>query len=137
VGSILLTRAVQQGSFGERAAFGSVRVEAGRCFFAGERPALLLAPAVYNVVSTQVLVNLIVSERMDFTEATDRLTKGVSLAHLAQELDASYGLIRQARMDPSSRSYRRPPEGWQSAVARLAEERAQELLALKNALERP
>lgn len=72
---------------------------------------------------------------MDFNEATDRLTKLISLADLARELDASYGLIRQARMNPSSASYRRPPEGWEKAVARLAGERAQELLALKAALE--
>jgi hypothetical protein len=73
---------------------------------------------------------------MDFTEATNQLTKGVSLADLARELDASYGLIRQARMNPSSASYRRPPEGWENAVARLAEERAHELLALKTELDR-
>jgi hypothetical protein len=71
---------------------------------------------------------------MDFTEATDRLTATVSLADLARELGASYGLIRQARMDAASRSYRRPPSGWQVAVARLAEERAKELIELRDAL---
>ncbi len=71
---------------------------------------------------------------MDFVEATDRLTKGVTLADLAMELKASYGLIRQARMDPSSPSYRNPPPGWEAAVARLADERAQELLLLKQRL---
>lgn len=72
---------------------------------------------------------------MDFTEATDKLTKGLSLADLARELDASYGLIRQARMDLTSPSYRKPPEGWEAAVARLAAQRAEELLQLKRALE--
>jgi hypothetical protein len=72
----------------------------------------------------------LLAEQMDFTEATDRLTKGVSLADLARELSASYGLIRQARMDTSSSSHRRPPVGWEEAVARLAERRANELLAL-------
>lgn len=72
---------------------------------------------------------------MDFTEATDRLIKGVSLADLASELGASYGLIRQARMDVASPSYRKPPEGWQQAVAKLAEQRASELLNLKRILE--
>ncbi len=71
---------------------------------------------------------------MNFVEATDRLTKGVSLADLAAELDASYGLIRQARMAPSSPSHRKPPPGWEGAVARLAEQRAEELLALKRRL---
>ena len=78
----------------------------------------------------------LLAELMDFTEATDRLTKGVSLADLARELDASYGLIRQARMDPTSPSYRRPPVGWEEGVARLAEARAKELLALRQALSR-
>jgi hypothetical protein len=72
---------------------------------------------------------------MDFTEATDRLTKGVSLADLARELRASYGLIRQARMDPTSKSYRKPPRGWEQAVARLAFEQAEELLRLKREIE--
>jgi hypothetical protein len=35
VDSILLTRAVQQGSFGEPVAFGSFACEAGRFFLAG------------------------------------------------------------------------------------------------------
>lgn len=72
---------------------------------------------------------------MDFTEATDKLTRGVSLADLAAELRGSYGLIRQARMNPASPSYRRPPKGWELAVARLAEKRATELMELKARLE--
>jgi hypothetical protein len=72
---------------------------------------------------------------MDFVEATDRLTKGVTLADLAAELKASYGLIRQARMDRSSPSHRNAPPGWEAAVARLAEQRAEELLALKQQLQ--
>jgi transposase-like protein len=80
-------------------------------------------------LSTQLLAN------MDFSEATDRLTKGVSLADVARELGASYGLIRQSRMDQASPSYRKPPAGWKSAVVRLAEERANELLQLKREIE--
>jgi hypothetical protein len=76
------------------------------------------------------------SARMDFTEATDRLTKGLSLADLAKELRASYGLIRQARLDPNSPSYRNPPEGWELAVVRLAEQQAQALIDLKQEIER-
>jgi hypothetical protein len=72
---------------------------------------------------------------MDFSEATNLLTRPVTLSDLAQEMGASYGLIRQARMDVHSPSYRRPPDGWQVAVARLAEKRAAELLKLKNDLE--
>lgn len=72
---------------------------------------------------------------MDFTEATDLLTKSVTLADLARELGASYGLLRQARMDPASVSYRKPPPGWEVAVARLASERAAELLQLRREIE--
>lgn len=72
---------------------------------------------------------------MDFTEATDRLTQSVSLADLARELGASYGLIRQARMNSDSPSFRRPPPGWEAAVVRLAERRAAELLALVKELD--
>lgn len=72
---------------------------------------------------------------MEFKEATDRLTRCVSLADLAHELGASYGLVRQARMDPASPSHRNPPHGWRAAVASLAGQRADELRALKAALE--
>jgi hypothetical protein len=72
---------------------------------------------------------------MDFKEATDRLTTGVTLADLARELGASYGLIRQSRMDRMSPSHRRPPPGWEKAVARLAGEQAKMLLQLKRELE--
>lgn len=82
-----------------------------------------------------MFVNYIVS-RMDFTEATDRLMESVTLADLARELGASYGLVRQARMHPSSGSYRRPPNGWESAVAKLASQRAAELKSLQDELER-
>lgn len=73
---------------------------------------------------------------MDFTEATNRLTRVVSLADLAREMGASYGLIRQARMSPTSPSYRNPPEGWEAAVEKLAKLRAGELLALADELMR-
>lgn len=119
---------------GKRAALGSFRGGAGRVFLAEERPALLFPPGANNIVSASGLVNSVVST-MNFTEATNRLTKGLSLADLARELEASYGLIRQARMDPESRSFRKPPDGWKAAVARLAGERAEELIRLKRELE--
>jgi hypothetical protein len=43
-----LTPAVQQGSFGERAAFGSFVCEAGRFFLAGERPSLFSPALCYQ-----------------------------------------------------------------------------------------
>ena len=44
-------------------------------------------------------------------------------------------MIRQARLDPASSSYRRPPAGWESAIAKLARERAGELVKLAEELE--
>jgi hypothetical protein len=38
-------------------------------------------------------------------------------------------------MDPSSANYRRPPDGWEKAIAKLARERAGELLGLAEELE--
>jgi len=39
-------------------------------------------------------------------------------------------------MDPAATNYRRPPDGWESAIAKLARERAAELTKLAEALER-
>jgi hypothetical protein len=72
---------------------------------------------------------------MNFVTATNRLTDCPTLASVAQELGVSAGLVRQARMDPSASSYRKPPAGWQAAVARLARKRITELARLADALE--
>ena len=71
---------------------------------------------------------------MDFRDATDELTRCPNLADVSREAGVSDGLIRQARLDPKSTSYRRPPEGWQTAVGRLARERAAELVRLAEEL---
>lgn len=70
-----------------------------------------------------------------FRQATDRLIRIVSLADLARILGVSHGLLRQARLDPTTSSYRSPPTGWGRAVAKLARERATDLLALADELE--
>ena len=129
---ILLTPAAQQGY---RWRAGGLRVgsrcEAGRFFLAGERPALLFRPAVYNVVHRLAFVNPIVTSMSDeFRKATDRLIESVTLADLARELGVSHGLLRQARLASSASSYRSPPAGWQVALAKLAERRAGELQEL-------
>lgn len=58
-----------------------------------------------------------------------------TLGDVADAAGVSYGLMRQARLDPDASSYRRPPEGWESAVARLARARAAELGKLAEELE--
>jgi hypothetical protein len=61
---------------------------------------------------------------MDFKNATDELFDRVTHETLASELGVSIPTIRQARLDESANAHRQPPEGWEKAVARLAEERA-------------
>jgi hypothetical protein len=70
-----------------------------------------------------------------FREVTDRLLRSITLADLAQDLGVSHGLLRQARLDPNSSSYRSPPHGWLHGAARLARERASELSSLAEELE--
>lgn len=70
-----------------------------------------------------------------FRAVTDRLLRGITLADLAQDLGVSHGLLRQARLDPTSSSYRSPPNGWLQGAVRLARERAKELSKLADELE--
>ncbi|HUF69813.1 MAG TPA: hypothetical protein VMM79_14310 [Longimicrobiales bacterium] len=72
---------------------------------------------------------------MHFITATNRLTAKTSLADLAREMGVSQNGVLQARLDPAAASYRRPPEGWQAVVARMARKRADDLLKLADALE--
>lgn len=62
---------------------------------------------------------------MDFNKATDALFARVDHADLAKELGVSVALIRQARLAPSAKAHRTPPEGWEKAALRLAEGREQ------------
>ncbi len=74
---------------------------------------------------------------MTFREATDRLAeRGVGLAAVADALGVSYATVKQARLDASSPSYRKPPEGWEPVLAALARKRGGELLKLAERLER-
>lgn len=72
---------------------------------------------------------------MDFKIATDRLKERIRLADLAKETGVRPVSIRRARLDPEGPSYRSPPEEWREAAARLARERAEELLELAQELE--
>lgn len=73
---------------------------------------------------------------MDFNESTERLLEsGVSLQEIADALDASYAFVWQARLAPISSGYRKPPEGWRPALAKLARGRGGQLQDLAEALE--
>ena len=73
---------------------------------------------------------------MDFKIASDRVTGAcVTLDDIAVVAGVSDSLIRRARLDPKGPSFRRPPENWEQAIAKLARERAGELLELAEELE--
>lgn len=82
------------------------------------------------MVSKRGAVNLFVSKRMDFKEASSRLTDGHSLADIAAETGMSEATVRRARLEPSSPAYRSPPPKWKEAIIRLAEHRIAQLSEL-------
>jgi hypothetical protein len=71
---------------------------------------------------------------MDFVEAMERLKRAVTDDEIAAATGVSTNTVRRTRADPSTRNYRPPPADWRIALARLAGERAQELLNLKDHL---
>jgi len=70
-----------------------------------------------------------------FITATNKLTAGPTLADVARELGIRPQSLRQSRLDPDATSYRRPPDGWKAAVARVARRHAAELERLAAQLE--
>jgi hypothetical protein len=71
---------------------------------------------------------------MDFKTATDRVAGCITHAEIAEACGVSLQAIRQARMDPSSPSYRNPPTGWEPVLARLVREKAAHLDAFAKEL---
>lgn len=80
---------------------------------------------------------------MDFVTASDRLADCPTHTDLAAGLAGGdrdrvsvlVQRIRQARLSPSHANHRKPPSGWESAIAKLARERAAELVKLAGELE--
>lgn len=73
---------------------------------------------------------------MNFKDATDALFERVTHEALAEQLGVSVPSIRQARLDPRALAYRQPPDGWDRAVASLAEARARHFQALARRLKK-
>jgi hypothetical protein len=71
---------------------------------------------------------------MDFSEAMERLKGAVTDDEIAAAIGVSTNTIRRTRADPTTRNYRPPPRGWPTVLARLAEERANELMKLTEEL---
>lgn len=71
---------------------------------------------------------------MDFKAATDLLFAKVGADELAAELGSHPQAIKQARMAEGAAGHRSPPPEWQAAVARLARQRAAQLMKLADRL---
>ncbi len=73
---------------------------------------------------------------MDFKAASSRATETcITLSNIATACGVADNTVRRARMDPSSPNYRPPVPGWEKAIAKLARERAGELVKLADELE--
>ena len=81
---------------------------------------------------------------MDFVTASDRLADCPTHSDLAavlargteERIPPLLQRIRQARLDPSHANRRPAPDGWESAIAKLARDRAGELVKLAEELEK-
>lgn len=61
---------------------------------------------------------------MDFKEATDELFSRIDHEALADALGVSVASVRQARLRQEAKAHREAPQGWETAVLRLAEKQA-------------
>lgn len=61
---------------------------------------------------------------MNFKSVTDELFVRVTQHDLASALGVSVALIRQGRLNPDAAAHRSPPDGWEKASLRLAENAA-------------
>jgi hypothetical protein len=74
---------------------------------------------------------------MDYQEAVHQAAAlGVGRKDLAGRLSVSMHLLNQAMMSAEAQGYRRPPRGWRRAAVNLMRERASQISALADALER-
>jgi len=71
---------------------------------------------------------------MDFVKASSNLIGGIRLDDLAREFGVTRGSVGQSRLARTNPQYRRPPEGWEVVVAKLARKRAAELTSLAEGL---
>ncbi len=70
----------------------------------------------------------------DFRKATDELLANITHEELAKVLGCSVATLRQARLAEAAKAHRKQPEGWEKAVAKLAENRSAALSKLADRL---
>lgn len=74
---------------------------------------------------------------LDFVAATDRVRRAnITQEDIADALGVSLASVRAARFNPSSESYRKPPQDWAAALAKLVRDRERALGRLAEQLER-
>ena len=71
---------------------------------------------------------------MDFKKATEELMAGMTRGEIADALGVSEASVRQARLDGSANAHRKPPEGWEAKIAKLARQRAERLMRVAERL---
>jgi hypothetical protein len=74
-------------------------------------------------------------DSMDFRTALDLLSPCVSEAAIAAAAGVSAASVQQARLPEGSADHHAPPDDWERILARLARERARDLLAVADELD--
>ncbi len=72
---------------------------------------------------------------MNFRDASDGLTASVTLSRIAETMGVAGNTVLRARMDRNNPNARPAPAGWEKAIAKVARERAGELVRLAEELE--
>ncbi len=72
---------------------------------------------------------------MNFRDASDALTASVTLSRIAETMGVAGNTVLRARMDRDNPNSRPAPAGWEKAIAKVARERAGELVKLAEELE--
>jgi hypothetical protein len=71
---------------------------------------------------------------MEFKDAIEGLCSTVTHQEVADALGVSRATVRQAMLAEGARARRRPPEGWEATVGRLAKAQAARLEKLAKRL---
>ena len=90
------------------------------------------------VVLTETAMPGILAEVSFVSSPTDeqKLRSDGYREQIAEALGVYEATVRQARLDESAKAHRKPPEGWEATVARLAKKRAERLYKLAEQLGR-
>ena len=71
---------------------------------------------------------------MDFKKAVEGLCSPITHQELADALGVSRALVRQAMLPEGANARRKPPDGWEGVVRKMAEKKAQQFQRLAEKL---